>query len=799
MRWVRGQKDDREPAIWGASLTRLHDTCTATVTFGSNNQKRIALENFQTSTSFQTSTNFQKVDDEFEGLTVLYGGNGEDIDIDICAVHGMDGHAFDTWMAGKKMWLRDHLPNEFPKSRIMTFGYNSNLTDIKSINNNLPNFADALIEKLKYIRTSNEEQRRPVLLICHSMGGLVGRLAVTRHWRWQGKGVKYASTKFGHYGLLFLSTPHFGSDMANISEFFLNVASSAFGVRRKLVEELKTSNPSVQDVIDDWRTMNPQPIIRCLCETDLTKTSLGDKQIVTAVSAGFMGVTAQPVPGTNHSTVCRFETKFERGWAEVLNSLKEIREELLYQSTEVVEHVRDTYIPGRTPISAPSFPPQGKHFYNEIHRQPSTGFVGRVNLLNDIRRMLENNSGGRIALTGMAGAGKTEILLQLAEAYRDSRDVFLFPSSTDKELCNAMQDVAIMMGHDLMEDGRNLQRWNNLKPEHQERMLMRWIESRPVSSPCLIILDDLGDERQRASGASQNTTTVLVSTRDPVKSAHTGFEVMPVSQLDIDDMVLLFRSRAAQAGLLSILDNHYDQDLKILAQRFECHAFGACAASTFLSHLRRANPLIPEERFLKAFFAELEGFVAKDHGGLLTVTLSEHGNLSIMKLYRDTLSRLESCVPWQNFLELMAFTQPAPFFPNAQQNLNIFDFWTKVDERFDNTAIRFPQPILADTLKMGAGERGEMLHAFEQASLGIRSRELTLIPALWRACVIQDCEDSKRESWLQQIIHLSHNVNHILGHGADKSLAPYVRNCFDIAEQFNIPRERLKAFELIDS
>ncbi|KAG7411048.1 hypothetical protein Forpe1208_v009741 [Fusarium oxysporum f. sp. rapae] len=667
--------------------------------------------------------------------------------------------------------------------------------DGKSINHGLSDFADTLIDNLKYVRTSDEEQRRPVLLICHSMGGLVGRLAVTRHWRWQGEGMKYASTKFGHYGLLFLSTPHFGSDMANFSDFVLDFASSIAGVRKKLVEELKTFNPTLQEVIDDWKTIKPQPIFCCLCETDLTKTSVGDKQIVTPISAGFMGTTASPVSGTDHKSVCRFETKFDKGWAKVLNSLREVRRELLEQSMEVVEHATNVYVPGRAPISAPSFPPEGKHFfYNEIIRQPSERFVGRESLLKEINTCLNDSHRiSRIALTGMAGAGKTEILLQLAEEYRSSRNVFLLPSSTDKELREAVQGVAIMVGNDLMEGGPQPQRWNSLKPEIQERMFMKWIERGQACSPCIIMFDDLNsldDERHRANVALKDTT-VLISTRDPVETKNMGFQIKPVSTLDLDDMICLFKSRTMKAGLQSISHHQYDQHLKLLAENLELHAFGACAASMYLCYLRHEEPLMSDEQLLRHFFDGLEGSGAEAYERLLRVKLSENGNRSIMRLYEDSLRRLEGCLPWQDLLELMVFLQPAPFFPNAKQSLHIFDFLSKVNGHFGNITTHYPQPNVADTLKKGPGEIGEILNAFEKASLGIRVDGLILIPTLWRACVIQACEDGRRESWLQQIIHLSYHVNQAEGFGEDRSLIPYATNCIHIAKRFNISQERI--------
>ncbi|KAL1965118.1 hypothetical protein VTN77DRAFT_6031 [Rasamsonia byssochlamydoides] len=56
----------------------------------------------------------------------------EDANIDIVAVHGLNPkdkefHAEETWKSGNKLWLRDFLPEQLPRARILLFGYNSNV------------------------------------------------------------------------------------------------------------------------------------------------------------------------------------------------------------------------------------------------------------------------------------------------------------------------------------------------------------------------------------------------------------------------------------------------------------------------------------------------------------------------------------------------------------------------------------------------------------------------------------------------------------------------------------------------
>ena len=52
----------------------------------------------------------------------------------IVAVHGLGGHPYDTWTEEKsgKMWLRDFLPSQVPRTRIMSYGYDSLVAFSKS-------------------------------------------------------------------------------------------------------------------------------------------------------------------------------------------------------------------------------------------------------------------------------------------------------------------------------------------------------------------------------------------------------------------------------------------------------------------------------------------------------------------------------------------------------------------------------------------------------------------------------------------------------------------------------------------
>ena len=72
------------------------------------------------------------------------------------AVHGLRAHPIKSWMKGKGegavMWLYHLLPKDLPNSRIMTYGYNSNLAKDASMGR-IRDFAKGLLNAVDSYRT----------------------------------------------------------------------------------------------------------------------------------------------------------------------------------------------------------------------------------------------------------------------------------------------------------------------------------------------------------------------------------------------------------------------------------------------------------------------------------------------------------------------------------------------------------------------------------------------------------------------------------------------------------------------
>lgn len=114
----------------------------------------------------------------FYGFTPLYTPEG-DIEADIIAITGLAGHAFGSWAASPhEMWIRDFLPNDLPRARVLLYGYDSNLAGNQS-KNILAGFSNNFVANFHTMRSLSGSGNRPIIFIGHSLGCLIIKDALT--------------------------------------------------------------------------------------------------------------------------------------------------------------------------------------------------------------------------------------------------------------------------------------------------------------------------------------------------------------------------------------------------------------------------------------------------------------------------------------------------------------------------------------------------------------------------------------------------------------------------------------------
>ncbi|OJD31717.1 ankyrin repeat protein [Diplodia corticola] len=120
-------------------------------------------------------------DTHFLDITPYHNREDSSYSIDVIALSGLNGHAFGSFKErnGSFMWIRDALPVDLPRARIFTYGYDTSILDSQSFQS-ISHLGMKFREALRCIRNSprNSSLERPLVLVCHSLGGLVAKEAI---------------------------------------------------------------------------------------------------------------------------------------------------------------------------------------------------------------------------------------------------------------------------------------------------------------------------------------------------------------------------------------------------------------------------------------------------------------------------------------------------------------------------------------------------------------------------------------------------------------------------------------------
>ena len=173
---------------------------------------------------------------------------------DIIFVHGLNGHFSRTWThPNGTCWARDLLPIELPGSRIYSYGYPSKIFANKSVAG-IRDFAGHLLSDIEIIIKDS----RPIIFVCHSLGGIVAKQAMIMAHRNNEQKAIWSATK----GIIFMGTPHDGSHYADYGKVLADVANVASritlthrftgGVRTSLIESLKSQSMELRAIADDF-------------------------------------------------------------------------------------------------------------------------------------------------------------------------------------------------------------------------------------------------------------------------------------------------------------------------------------------------------------------------------------------------------------------------------------------------------------------------------------------------------------------------------------------------------------------
>ncbi|KAI5922953.1 hypothetical protein F4810DRAFT_720606 [Camillea tinctor] len=260
-----------------------------------------------------------------------------DAKVDIVLVHGLNGDPQKTWTAKNGVfWPSDLLPTSLREARanVLVYGYNADVYSKKHGSNPSDNFiymhAQTLVTSLTHYRKDELSSRNPIIWVCHSLGGiLVKRALLYSNDLRTPQHEDYRSIYVSTYGIVFLGTPHTGSDIAvwgSVLQAMSDavVPKSFFQSESVLLRTLKRDNETLQNINSHFLDIYQR--FKILMAHENHKTDFkGTRMLVvdsTSASPQLPGVTYYAIEAT-HSGMCKFDSKNAPGYRTVATAIRD--------------------------------------------------------------------------------------------------------------------------------------------------------------------------------------------------------------------------------------------------------------------------------------------------------------------------------------------------------------------------------------------------------------------------------------------------------------------------------------------
>ncbi|KPA35726.1 hypothetical protein FLAG1_11555 [Fusarium langsethiae] len=276
---------------------------------------------------------------KFKGVTPLYEDkNGADIDI--IAVPGLGSHALGSWKSPNSddVWLRDFLPKDVPNIRVLLYGYDTSLQGSLS-NQSMEDLGGGFLEKLIAFRANDGTNRRPIIFIGHSLGGLLIKEALIRAGKHRNN--KDSDLSKASFGMLFFGVPNLGLRNDQLETFVRGQPNAA------LIYDLvvnSDSEPSTslkrqaREFSEDCKCYQVVTFYECKHSPLLKKQdgklakSGSYSLLVTEKSASSIGLVAvaeeDKVPlNTDHSGLVKYESRSQDDYTIVRERLRRLVDE----------------------------------------------------------------------------------------------------------------------------------------------------------------------------------------------------------------------------------------------------------------------------------------------------------------------------------------------------------------------------------------------------------------------------------------------------------------------------------------
>jgi hypothetical protein len=159
-------------------------------------------------------------------------------------------------------WPRDLLPTTIPTARVLTYGYDTNVSHILAAPRNKSTVYDMAWDFLVELEAKRQpESSRPILFMAHSLGGIFVKEALRRSAGCQPHPSRpqFRSVFASTVGIIFFGTPHGGADPRGLLERIAerSMRAAGFSVNEHVANTLLPSAERLRELKDEF-----SPIVR---------------------------------------------------------------------------------------------------------------------------------------------------------------------------------------------------------------------------------------------------------------------------------------------------------------------------------------------------------------------------------------------------------------------------------------------------------------------------------------------------------------------------------------------------------
>ena len=355
-------------------------------------------------------------------------------------MHGLYEDCNETWTdpESRVFWLRDLLPSRLPQARILTYGYKAEALTSSgegSSDRILPH-ALTLVADLYAHRDLSNAVNRPIIFICHDLGGILVKRALAFSNTSKAKQVEHRRSIFtATYAIIFFGTPHNGMSDAVLKAAAQLMPTAALS---QLSSALTKGSQTLQDINDQFAPLTKRFSLYLFWEQLESELGTTKAYVVEQDSADPGWETAERAGiSADHSQMCKFTSTSQDGFKLVLSACRRyiqkaplvilarwredqglVERERKQEAAELLRH--DS---GLSVYGGPS-PTKNVHFI--VPRSASSLFTGRADTANLLRQKIVSTPFGRghhqhkiFVIWGLGGSGKTQFCLKFVEDNQD--------------------------------------------------------------------------------------------------------------------------------------------------------------------------------------------------------------------------------------------------------------------------------------------------------------------------------------------------------------------------------------------